>query len=81
MESGDLATVRQLLMASDMLAVTSPHQMMVEIQAGMLVELPVILPGATRDVGLIVRDGAMLSPAAHAVVDAVRAQVRDSVAH
>ncbi|HUO23444.1 MAG TPA: LysR family transcriptional regulator [Caulobacteraceae bacterium] len=75
-ETGDLATLRQLLSASDMLAVTSAHQFMYEIQSGLLVELPVNLAGAALEVGLIVRDGALLSPAALAVVDAVRDQAR-----
>jgi len=74
-ETGDLATIRQLLSVSDMLAVTSPFQLMNEIQAGTIVELPVTLPVATRDVGLILREGAMLSPAARCVLEAVRNQV------
>lgn len=74
-ETGDAAIIRQLLDASDMIAVTSPHQLMFEIRSGSLTELPVTLGGTTREVGLIVRDGAMLSPAALAVLDAVRSQV------
>jgi LysR family transcriptional regulator of gallate degradation len=73
-ETGDLATLRQLLCASDMLAVTSPHQLSFEIETGLLVELPVPLPGVALDIGMMVREGALLSPAALAVVDAVRAQ-------
>jgi LysR family transcriptional regulator of gallate degradation len=73
-ETGDLATLRQLLCASDMLAVTSPHQLSFEIETGLLVALPVELPGAALEIGMMIREGALLSPAALAVVDAVRAQ-------
>jgi LysR family transcriptional regulator of gallate degradation len=83
-ETGDLAILRQLLIASDMLAVTSPHQVEFELSSGALIELPVNLKTAQREVGFIIREGAMLSPAAHVVLEAVRSQVRDhseSVTH
>jgi LysR family transcriptional regulator of gallate degradation len=73
-ETGDLATLRQLLSATRMIAITSPLQLMFEIQSGLLAELPVSLPGTERDIGLILREGAMLSPAALAVLEAVRSQ-------
>jgi LysR family transcriptional regulator of gallate degradation len=76
-ETGDLATLRQLLGATDMLAVTSASQLTFELDSGLLVELPVALPGTALEIGLITREGAMLSPAAQAVVAAVRALVQD----
>ncbi|MES3022822.1 MAG: LysR substrate-binding domain-containing protein [Pseudomonadota bacterium] len=76
-ETADLAILRQLLIASDMLAVTSPHQLMFEIRSGLLAELPVALGKTTREIGLILREGAMASPAIAAVLDAVRRQVRE----
>jgi LysR family transcriptional regulator of gallate degradation len=76
-ETGDLAILRQLLNDSDMLAVASPNQLLFEIRSGLLTELPVALGKTTREIGLIVRDGALLSPAALAVLDAVRSQVRE----
>ncbi|MES3022856.1 MAG: LysR family transcriptional regulator [Pseudomonadota bacterium] len=76
-ETADLAILRQLLNASDMLAVTSPHQLMFEVRSGMLTELPVPLGTTTREIGLILREGAMQSPAITAVLDAVRNQVRE----
>jgi LysR family transcriptional regulator of gallate degradation len=76
-ETGDLAILRQLLTFSDMLAVTSPHQLMFEIRSGTLAELPLTLVGTTSEVGLVVRDGAMLSPAALAVLEAIRSEVRE----
>ncbi len=76
-ETGDLAMLRQLLIASDMLAVSSTHKLMFEIRSGLLTRLPVRLKGTTRQVGLIVREGAMFSPAAQAVLEAVRAGARE----
>jgi LysR family transcriptional regulator of gallate degradation len=76
-ETGDLSILAPVLSASDMIAVTSPHQLISEIRAGSIVELPVSLWGSSREVGLIVREGAMLSPAALAVLEAVRSQVRE----
>jgi LysR family transcriptional regulator of gallate degradation len=82
--AGDPALVRQLLRASDMLAVTSFQQLGFEINSGALTELPVTLEGTSREIGFVLREGAMLSPAAHALLQAVRAQVRPdlrSLAH
>ena len=75
-ETGDLAIIRHLLHASDMVAVTSPHQLLLEIESGRVVELPVSLPGAEREVGMVIREGALLSPAAEAMMEFVRSQVR-----
>jgi LysR family transcriptional regulator of gallate degradation len=75
-ETGDLAIVKQLLYASDMIAVTSPLQLGNQLQSGSLVELPVVLSGTNRQVGITRREGAMLSPAALAVLDEVRSHVR-----
>jgi LysR family transcriptional regulator, regulator for genes of the gallate degradation pathway len=77
LETGDLAILRHLLEVSDMLAVTSPHQLRFEIDSGSIVELPVALNDTARDVGLIVREGAMLSPAVLAVIESVRTQGRE----
>ena len=75
-ETGDMAILRQLLNNSDMLTAISPPQFMFEIDSGMLAELPVTLGLATRQIGLTLREGAMLSPAALAVVDAISDVVR-----
>jgi LysR family transcriptional regulator of gallate degradation len=71
-ETGDLAMMRQLLLRSDMLTAISPHQLLFEIRAGSLIELPVTLGNTTRAIGLTLREGAMLSPAAVAVIDEIR---------
>ncbi|EME69603.1 LysR family transcriptional regulator [Paramagnetospirillum caucaseum] len=76
-ESGDLAIVRQLLRSSDMLTAMSPRQMRVEIESGMLVELPVALGQTTRRIGLTLRDGARLPPIAHSILDSIRLHARD----
>ncbi len=80
-ETGDVAILREILHDSDMLAVTSPNQLMLEIRSGLLKELPVTLEGTTRQVGLVVRDGAMLSPAALTVLEAVRSQLPEHRGH
>jgi LysR family transcriptional regulator of gallate degradation len=76
-ETGDLAIVRELLSASDLVAVTSPNQLEFEIRSGALVELPIELKGTKRDVGLIIREGAMLPPAALTLLEIIRSQVRE----
>jgi LysR family transcriptional regulator of gallate degradation len=76
-ETGDPSLIRELLRDSDMLAVTSAHQLSFEVQAGFLAELPVTFGAEMRDVGITIRDGAILSPAALAVVEAVRRTAGD----
>ena len=75
-ESSDLAMIREILRGSDIVAVTTRSQMMVEIDNGALIELPLKLDGAARDISLILRDGALLSPAAKTVLDAIRTEAR-----
>ncbi|MFD1625654.1 LysR family transcriptional regulator [Azospirillum griseum] len=72
-ETGDLAVLRGLLKTSDLITAISPHQLHHEIASGDLVELPVALGRTVRQIGITLRDGAMLSPAALAVLDAIRA--------
>lgn len=72
-ETGDLAIMRQLLNTSDLLTAISPRQFMFEIQSGSLVKLPVLLGRTSRQIGLTLRNGALLSPAARAVIDSIRA--------
>ncbi len=75
-ETGDPGIIRQLLVSTDMIAACSPHQLRSELDAGAVVDLPVSLPEARRAVGLIQRDGAMLSSAALAVADELRRQAK-----
>ncbi len=74
-ESADLAVIRQLLVTGDMLAVASARQFTFEIESGLFEELSVPLTGMAREVGLISREGALLSPSARALLDAIRSQV------
>ncbi|WP_181164658.1 LysR family transcriptional regulator [Amaricoccus solimangrovi] len=73
-ESADLQVMRQLLLSSDMLAIASPRQLSYELRSGLFLEVPVALRGTEREVALMTREGAMLSPAALAVLDAIREQ-------
>lgn len=71
-DSADLAVVRQLLTASDALALVSARQMLFELRSGLVTELAVDLPGMTREVSLILREGALFSPVAQALLTAIR---------
>lgn len=71
-ETGDLAILRSLLLNSDMLTAISPHQLCFELEAGNLVELPVQLGKTMREIGITLREGAQLSPAAEVVLEAIR---------
>jgi LysR family transcriptional regulator, regulator for genes of the gallate degradation pathway len=75
-ETGDLAMVRQLLRSSDMLTAMSPRQLQVEIESGVVTELPVALGRTTRRIGLTLREGALLPPIAHAILDDIREQAK-----
>lgn len=71
-ETGDLAILRGLLRSSDMLTAISPHQLHYELASGDLVEMPVDLGRTVRRIGITLREGAMLSPAALAVLGEIR---------
>jgi LysR family transcriptional regulator of gallate degradation len=73
-ESADLAIVRHLLLAGDALALASARQFSFELAAGLLEELPVALPGMSRQVALILRHGSAPPAAVTAIVDAMRRQ-------
>ena len=73
-ESADTAVIRHLLLTTEMVAVAYTCQFLSELRAGLLVRLPVVLNGLSREVGLFLREGAMLSPAALALVNGSRAE-------
>ena len=78
-ETGDLALVRGLLVASDMLTVLSAHQLHHEVLTGQLVVLPCDIPGLERPIGVSLRRGAHLSPGAKALlaeIDGISAKWR-----
>ncbi|WP_233834605.1 LysR family transcriptional regulator [Paraburkholderia sp. ZP32-5] len=76
-ETADLAVIRGLLLGTDMAAVLSAQQLHHEIQAGQLVVLDVPLHNTRRDIGLTMRAASAPSPAARALIDAIRLSVVD----
>jgi LysR family transcriptional regulator of gallate degradation len=64
--------MQSLLMQSDRLAMMSPRQIQSEIQAGLLVVLPLAVPEAVRTIGLIRRSGLLLTPGMQALLAACR---------
>ncbi|WP_028217387.1 LysR family transcriptional regulator [Paraburkholderia oxyphila] len=74
-ESADLAVIRGLLLRTDMLAVLSAQQLHYECQSGQLVVLDAPTRDTSRDIGLTLRAGGTPSPAARALIDAIRVVV------
>ncbi len=77
-ETGDLAVVRGLLLESDMLTALSAHQLRHEIRDGSLVVLDFPLAATRRQIGLTQRAGALPSPGARALMEAIAEVVRKS---
>jgi len=71
-ETGDLALLRGLLLQSDMVTAISAHQLHHEIEIGALVVLNHPLESTRRQIGITQRRNALPSPAAKALIDAVR---------
>jgi LysR family transcriptional regulator of gallate degradation len=78
-ETADLAVIRGVLMQTDMLAALSAQQLYYECDSGQLAVLDIEMQNTQRDIGLIVRAGGTPSPAARALIDAIRLTV-DKVA-
>lgn len=76
-ETADLAIIRGLLLGSDMLAALSAQQLHYERESGELVVLDVKLHSTRRDIGLTTRAAGTPSPAARALIDAIRLAVVD----
>ncbi|AJK50177.1 LysR family transcriptional regulator [Burkholderia plantarii] len=75
-ETADLAVIRGLLLATDMLAVQSAQQLHYECRSGELKILDIALKGTRRDIGLIMRAGGTPSPAARVLIDCIREALR-----
>jgi LysR family transcriptional regulator of gallate degradation len=78
-ETGDLALLRGMLVASDMLTVLSAHQLHHEVATSQVVVLPFAMYGIERTIGVSTRKGAHLSPGASALlaeIDAISARWR-----
>lgn len=71
-ETGDLALLRGLLVEGRMLTVLSAHQLHYEIAAGLLVVLPLAMPGMARQIGITMREGAHLAPGARLLMEEIR---------
>ena len=76
-ETADLAVIRGLLFGTDMAAALSAQQLHHEVQSGQLVVLDVQLHNTRREIGLTVRATGTPSPAARALIDAIRLSVVD----
>ncbi len=77
-ETADLAVIRGLLVGSDMIAALSAQQLHYEVQSGQLAVLDVQLHNTRRDIGLTMRAAGTPSPAARALIDAIRLSVVDA---
>ena len=76
-ETADLAIIRGLLSGTDMVAALSAQQLYYECESGQLTALDIALHNTRRDIGLIVRAEGTPSPAARALIDAIRLAVTD----
>lgn len=76
-ETADLAVIRGLLLGSDMVAALSAQQLHYEVQSGQLTVLDVPLHNTRREIGLTLRAAATPSPAARALIDAIRLSLVD----
>ncbi|NPT54086.1 LysR family transcriptional regulator [Paraburkholderia elongata] len=76
-ETADLAVIRGLLLGTDMVAALSGQQLHYEVQSGQLAVLEVQLHNTRRDIGLTMRAAGTPSPAARALIDAIRLSVVD----
>ncbi|MDR5856602.1 LysR family transcriptional regulator [Caballeronia sp. LZ062] len=79
-ETADLAVIRGLLTRTDMLAVVSAQQLHYECESRQLVVLDIAMQNTRRDIGLTLRAGSTPSPAARALIDAIRLTV-DELSH
>lgn len=75
-ETADLAIIRGTLLQTDMVAALSAQQLFHECESGQLVIL-MPLQHTQRDIGLTVRAEGTPSPAARALIDAIRLAVTD----
>ena len=71
-ESGDMAIIRGLLASTDLLAIVSSQQFETDIASGEVVPLTQELDHTRRAIGLITRRHSLHSPAASALIEAIR---------
>ena len=71
-ETADLAMMRGLLLNTDMITTLSAQQLHYERASGQIVTLDVPMRETRRDIGLTLRAASTPSPAAHALIVAIR---------
>ncbi|RZS85538.1 LysR substrate-binding domain-containing protein [Pigmentiphaga kullae] len=76
-ESSDISLIRGLLLETDMLSAASRQLFPHELRAGILVELPVVLAGTERSMGILRRTQEHSSPGAQLLIEAIRRVCRD----
>lgn len=76
-ETADLAVIRGLLLGTDMVAALSAQQLHYECESGQIVVLDVPFHNTRREIGLTLRADSTPSPAARALIDAIRLAVGD----
>ena len=79
LETADLAITLGVLLTSDFVTAISPMLYRHEMDAGLVVTLPVRLPETRRPLGLLRRAGTSPSPAAAALMDFIREEGRLAV--
>jgi LysR family transcriptional regulator of gallate degradation len=72
-ESSDLSIIRGLLLETDMVSAASRQLFQHELDAGMLVTLPIRLPGTERSIGILRRTREHSSPGAQLLIEQIRA--------
>lgn len=70
--TNSLGTIREVLLESDRLTILSPHRVFHETKAKILDILPIALPETRRPIGVTMRAGASLSPAAETLLQEIR---------
>ena len=76
-QTGDLAILRALLLHSDMVTSTSPHELRYELDTGEVVALKFSIEGSERTIGVVRRLSARASPPVHALMDELRLATED----
>jgi LysR family transcriptional regulator of gallate degradation len=71
-ETADLSITLGILLASDMATAASPHLFRREIEAGLLVVLPIALPETARAVGILRRPGSTPPLGARLLIETMR---------
>lgn len=77
-ECGSVMVIRGLLAESDLLTLLSPDQVALEVDAGMLVRIPIELPGTVRTIGIATRTGWRPTRAQAQLIELVRQASQDT---